>query len=119
MGVLNVTPDSFSDGGLYGTPDAAVARGLQMVEDGADVIDVGGESSRPGAEPVSLDVEYAGRVKDPWGGERVGFSAKTAVSRKDFGLTWNLVLEAGGVTVGDKVEIAIEVEAVKAAAKAA
>jgi polyisoprenoid-binding protein YceI len=69
--------------------------------------------------PVALEVEYAGRVKDPWGGERVGFSAKTAISRKDFGLTWNVVLEAGGVTVGDKIEIAIEVEAVKAAAKAA
>jgi polyisoprenoid-binding protein YceI len=69
--------------------------------------------------PVTLEVEYAGRVKDPWGGERVGFSAKTAISRKDFGLTWNILLEAGGVTVGDKVEIGIEVEAVKAAAKAA
>jgi polyisoprenoid-binding protein YceI len=69
--------------------------------------------------PVTLAVEYAGRVKDPWGGERLGFSAKTAISRKDFGLTWNVLLEAGGVTVGDKVEIGIEVEAVKAAAKAA
>jgi dihydropteroate synthase len=57
MGVLNVTPDSFSDGGLYATPAAAVARGLDMVAAGADVIDVGGESSRPGAEPVPVDVE--------------------------------------------------------------
>jgi dihydropteroate synthase len=57
MGVLNVTPDSFSDGGLYATPGAAVARGLQMMEAGADVIDVGGESSRPGAEPVPLALE--------------------------------------------------------------
>ena len=48
MGVLNVTPDSFSDGGLYVTPESAVARGLQMIEAGADLIDVGGESSRPG-----------------------------------------------------------------------
>ena len=59
MGVLNVTPDSFSDGGLYATRDAAVARGLSMMHSGADVIDVGGESSRPGAEPVPLDVELA------------------------------------------------------------
>jgi dihydropteroate synthase len=59
MGVLNVTPDSFSDGGLYATRDAAVARGLEMMHAGADVIDVGGESSRPGAEPVPLDVELA------------------------------------------------------------
>jgi dihydropteroate synthase len=57
MGVLNVTPDSFSDGGLYATPRAAVARGLQMMEAGADLIDVGGESSRPGAGPVPVAIE--------------------------------------------------------------
>ena len=59
MGVLNVTPDSFSDGGLYDTFEAAVARGLEMMAEGADVIDVGGESSRPGAEPVPAEVELA------------------------------------------------------------
>jgi dihydropteroate synthase len=59
MGVLNVTPDSFSDGGLYDTVERAVARGLEMVAQGADVIDVGGESSRPGAEPVPAEVELA------------------------------------------------------------
>jgi dihydropteroate synthase len=53
MGVLNVTPDSFSDGGLYLDAERAVAHGLDMARQGADVIDVGGESSRPGAEPVS------------------------------------------------------------------
>ncbi len=52
MGVLNVTPDSFSDGGRYLDPDDAVARGLEMVAEGADVVDVGGESTRPGAQPV-------------------------------------------------------------------
>ena len=61
MGVLNVTPDSFSDGGLYATVDAAVARGLDLMAAGADIVDVGGESSRPGAEPVPVDVEL-GRV---------------------------------------------------------
>jgi dihydropteroate synthase len=59
MGVLNVTPDSFSDGGLYATPDAAVDRGLDMMAAGADLIDVGGESSRPGAESVPVAVELA------------------------------------------------------------
>ncbi len=59
MGVLNVTPDSFSDGGLYATTEAAVAHGLEMLAGGADVIDVGGESSRPGAQPVAADVEVA------------------------------------------------------------
>jgi len=53
MGILNVTPDSFSDGGRFGGADEAVARGLEMVDEGADVVDVGGESTRPGAEPVA------------------------------------------------------------------
>jgi dihydropteroate synthase len=57
MGVLNVTPDSFSDGGLYETAESAVTHGLDMIDAGADVVDVGGESSRPGAEPVPVDVE--------------------------------------------------------------
>ncbi len=53
MGVLNVTPDSFSDGGLYIKKELAIKRAKQMIEEGADIIDVGGESSRPGADPVS------------------------------------------------------------------
>src|SRR5574341_414332 len=53
MGVLNVTPDSFSDGGRYLDPGAAVKHALEMVDEGADLIDIGAESSRPGAEPVS------------------------------------------------------------------
>ncbi len=57
MGVLNVTPDSFSDGGRYLDPEAAVAHGLRLVSEGADVVDVGGESTRPGAAPVSSEVE--------------------------------------------------------------
>ena len=57
MGVLNVTPDSFSDGGCHDTFERAVARGLEMMDEGADVVDVGGESSRPGAEPVPAGVE--------------------------------------------------------------
>lgn len=61
MGVLNVTPDSFSDGGRDHAPGAAVARAMQMLEDGADLIDVGGESSRPGAEPVTA-VEELDRI---------------------------------------------------------
>ncbi len=59
MGVLNVTPDSFSDGGLYASFDAAVAHGRDLLAEGADVLDVGGESSRPGAEPVPADEELA------------------------------------------------------------
>ena len=59
MGVLNVTPDSFSDGGEHFSTDAAVSWGLEMIAAGADLVDVGGESSRPRAEPVSLDEELA------------------------------------------------------------
>ena len=57
MGILNVTPDSFSDGGLWLDPDAAIAHGLELEAQGASIIDVGGESTRPGAEPVSVDEE--------------------------------------------------------------
>ena len=57
MGVVNVTPDSFSDGGRFLDADAAVKHGLRMVEEGADVLDVGGESTRPGSDPVSADEE--------------------------------------------------------------
>jgi dihydropteroate synthase len=59
MGVLNVTPDSFSDGGRYLDPDAAVAHGRRLVAEGADVVDVGGESTRPGAAPVDEREERA------------------------------------------------------------
>src|SRR5215510_3089581 len=59
MGIINVTPDSFSDGGRYQNLEAAVAHGLKLAEDGADVLDVGGESTRPGATEVSVEDEIA------------------------------------------------------------
>ena len=62
MGVVNVTPDSFSDGGRFLDPDVAISLGVQLVADGADIIDVGGESTRPGAESVSV-VEEIRRVR--------------------------------------------------------
>ena len=57
MGILNVTPDSFSDGGLYFKTDKALKRAQEMVEEGADIIDIGGESTRPGSNPVSIEEE--------------------------------------------------------------
>jgi len=57
MGIVNVTPDSFSDGGTFLDPDVAIRRAVQLVDDGADILDVGGESTRPGAEPVPLNEE--------------------------------------------------------------
>jgi polyisoprenoid-binding protein YceI len=62
---------------------------------------------------VTLEAEFAGTAKDPWGNERAGFSAKASLDRREFGLVWNAALETGGVLVGEKVEIAIELEAVK------
>jgi polyisoprenoid-binding protein YceI len=68
---------------------------------------------------IALDAEYGGRGKDPWGNERVGFTARGTLDRKDFGLKWNQALETGGVLVSDRVEIELEVQAVRAAASAA
>ncbi|MDD5627724.1 MAG: YceI family protein [Elusimicrobia bacterium] len=63
-------------------------------------------------KPVKLDAVFGGEVKDPWGGHRAACSATGVIDRKDFGLTWNKVMEAGGLMVGEKVQIAIEVEGV-------
>jgi polyisoprenoid-binding protein YceI len=63
--------------------------------------------------PVTFDTELLGQAKDAWGNDRLGFEAKTALERKHFGLVWNQVLESGGLAVADKVEIALEVEAVR------
>jgi dihydropteroate synthase len=57
MGIVNVTPDSFSDGGRFFDPSAAVAHAMRLIEDGADLLDIGGESTRPGSQPVPLDEE--------------------------------------------------------------
>src|SRR5579862_6141461 len=64
---------------------------------------------------VTLDVSSEGSVKDPWGNQRAGFTAKGKIARSDFGLTWNQLLEAGGVAVGDEIKISIDVELVRAA----
>ncbi len=66
-------------------------------------------------KPVTLDVESLGGGKDPWGGERQGFSAKTTINRQEFGLTWSQTLETGGLLVGDKIDIELDIEAVKPA----
>jgi len=63
--------------------------------------------------PVPLEVTFEGGAKDPWGGERIGFTAKAEVDREDFGLTWNQALETGGVLVGKAAKIEIEAEAVR------
>jgi polyisoprenoid-binding protein YceI len=93
-------------------------RSKRIERAGAGYRVVGELSLRGVVREVALDVEYAGTAKDPWGAERAGFSAKTSLDRREFGLVWNAALEAGGVLVGEKVEIAIELEAVKKVAAA-
>ncbi len=63
---------------------------------------------------VTLDTTYEGRGRDPWGGERVSFSADTKIDRRDFGLVWNAALETGGVLVSNEIKIHVEVQAVRA-----
>jgi polyisoprenoid-binding protein YceI len=86
----------------------------------ADRLKVRGDLTIHGVtREIVLDVEYAGRTKDPYGNERAAFSAKTSIDRREFGLTWNQLLEAGGVMVGERIDIEIEVEAVKQTASKA
>ncbi len=87
---------------------------IEKVGDGYRVV---GDLSLHGVvREVTLEAEFAGVGKDPWGNQRAGFSAKASLDRRDYGLVWNAALETGGVLVGEKVEIAIELEAVKKAA---
>src|SRR5262249_48843457 len=78
---------------------------------------IGELTIRDTTREVILDAEPTGRGMDPWGNERIGYSAKTHFDRKDFGLQWNQLLEAGGVLVGDRVDIELDVQAVNAAAR--
>ncbi len=99
MGVLNVTPDSFSDGGVFYQRDAAAARGLSMVEEGADIIDIGGESTRPFSDPVTEEEEIrriapvieslAGQISAPISVD----TTKASVARR--------ALEAGASMIND------------------
>jgi polyisoprenoid-binding protein YceI len=87
------------------------------VEDlGGDKYRISGDLTIRGVtKPLSFDATFEGSGKDPWGGERAGFSGGTTIDRRQFGLEWNKALETGGVLVGEKVELSLEVEAVKQA----
>jgi polyisoprenoid-binding protein YceI len=87
----------------------------EITHDGDGYALAGDLTIRGVTQPVRLQVESLGATKDPWGNERVAFSAKTAINRKDFGLTWNQALETGGVLVGEKVDIEVDVQLVKTA----
>jgi len=66
------------------------------------------------SKPVSFDLEFGGVSADPWGGTRAGFEATTEINRKDFDLSWNVAIEGGGVLVGEKVKITLDVQLVQA-----
>jgi polyisoprenoid-binding protein YceI len=94
-----------------------IAFASRSVKATADGLAITGDLTLHGVtREVTLQAEFAGTGKDPWGNQRAGFSAKAALDRRDFGLVWNAALEAGGVLVGEKVEIAIELEAIQQAA---
>jgi polyisoprenoid-binding protein YceI len=98
--------------------DAETYPKITFVSTGVSAIDatkkngkMAGKLSLHGVEkPVVLDVSFLGEGKDPWGNRKAGFSARTTINRKDFGLSWNETLESGGVLVGDDVEIEIQSE---------
>lgn len=86
--------------------------GVKEQSDGGLVLQ-GELTIRDITRPVNLDVEFLGLAKDPWGGNRVAFSATGKLNRKDFGLKWNQALETGGFLVGDDVRLALELQAVE------
>lgn len=89
------------------------SRRIQNVQ--GDAFQVVGDLTIKGVtREVVLDAENQGLQKDPWGGERAGFSAKTVINRKDYGLGWNVALEAGGILVGEDVKINLDIELIKA-----
>jgi len=86
----------------------------RVEKSGSDTFKIVGDLSLHGVtREVTLDAEYGGRAKDPWGGERAGFTARTKLDRKEFGLQWNVALETGGVLVGETIDVNVEVEAKK------
>jgi len=74
---------------------------------------VGDLTIRGTTREVTLDATFEGRGRDPWGGDRISFSATTTIDRRDFGLTWNAALEAGGFLVGDDIKISIDAEFIR------
>ena len=90
-------------------------RSARITRAGAGAFTVTGDLTlRDVTKQITLNVASGGRVRDPWGGERVGFSTATTINRRDFGLHWNQALETGGVLVGDEVKISVELELVNA-----
>ncbi len=98
----------------------ATFRSTKVEDRGGDKYRITGDLTIHGVtRPVVLEANYEGSGKDPWGGERAGFLATTNIDRRDFGLEWNKALDTGGLLVGEKVELTLEVEAIRQAAQQA
>ena len=92
---------------------AITFRSSRIVKAGNEFAVMGDLTIRGVTKPITVQVETGGRVRDPWGNERLGFSATARLNRKDFGLHWNQTLETGGVLVGDEVKVTVELELVR------
>lgn len=88
-------------------------KSTDIKSDGSDLVVTGDLTIMETTKPVTVEFEYNGAAVDPFGNERIGFEGKTVVNRKDFGLTWNAALEAGGVLVSDKVTLTFDISAIK------
>ena len=98
MGVVNVTPDSFSDGGLYLEPEAAIAHGAELADEGAEILDVGGESTRPGADEVSVEEEV--RRTEPVVSDLAGLGHTVSIDTSKLAVA-AAALDAGATIVND------------------
>lgn len=114
MGIVNVTPDSFSDGGRYASTEAAIAHGLRLAGEGADIVDVGGESTRPGAAAVAPEVEAA-RVVPVIAALAAAGLAVSVDSRN--GMVMRAAIQAGAVMLNDVSALCHDPDAVAAAAE--
>jgi len=118
------TSDAHRDGHLKGADFFDVENHPQInftsskfEKKGNDMFELTGELTMLGVtKPVKLDVEFGGIMKDPWGNNKAGFTVNGKINRKDWGLSYNAALEAGGVLVSDEVKIAGEIQLVKVAA---
>ncbi|HEV7588310.1 MAG TPA: YceI family protein [Longimicrobium sp.] len=105
----------FLDADAFGAITFASKRIVGAVDRPGETFELVGDLTIRGTtREVKLEVEYEGRGRDPWGGERVSFSATGKIDRRDFGLTWNQALETGGILVGNDIKISVEAQAVRA-----
>jgi polyisoprenoid-binding protein YceI len=107
----HLTSPDFFDVASY--PEITFTSTAVRQDDGATFVVDGDLTVHGVTKPVTLAVDFEGVGQDPWGGERIGFSTEIELDREDFGLTWNQALETGGVLVGKKIRIDIDIEAVR------